>query len=580
MAQLNSAGAGGVPMDTLFAGASSASKAVKNQHINLRNGQRAQQSLQNSAQQLVITHSKDWWSIISEFVLIGGSLAALGYMFKSLISQQNDPEQNRKQIAEHVKQVLLKKMKKSGRKISSFNTNTYEDSLLDLIVLPSTINVKFNDIGGLEHIKRDLTETVLVPLIYPELTGGSRLCAPPLGVLFHGPPGTGKSMMAKAIARETNATFFNVDMSRLMSKWYGDSQKYISALFSLARKMAPSIIWIDEIDALFSQRSRSDHSADVYNKALFLSLWDGLANDIYKAGDGAKSSKRVQVKETAQVIILGASNRPQQVDEAFLRRMSRQYEFIMPDQKTRRLILGILLKTEKTHSDMDLNVIAEKTAFYSGSDLKELCKYAATLPLREYVRRRSARTGHRSHGSKSRNYNENVILDGVSSSTPDGSSPGPSSSSTTTTKGGGGGWTTYFGAGSGGNIAQEPTAVMNGNMGNMNSNNNKSQSVNVMDVFENENERFELRPIEQNDLLTALQHIKSTMKAHNEHKMKYGTGNKNSLFNGLGLFGLNGSSAYSRNNGQNGNTMSNGQNVDHHHQVDEDEDENEEDDLA
>eukprot|EP00483_Globobulimina_turgida_P001715 UN01717 len=200
-------------------------------------------------------------------------------------------------------------------------------------------------------------------------------------------------MMAKAIARETNATFFNVDMSRLMSKWYGDSQKYISALFSLARKMAPSIIWIDEIDALFSQRSRSDHSADVYNKALFLSLWDGLANDIYKPGKINKRSMGMGMgrdNETAQVIIFGASNRPQQVDEAFLRRMSRQYEFTMPDDKTRKLILKILLKTEKIHKNVAFNVIASKTQLYSGSDLKELCKYAATLPLREYVRKKSS----------------------------------------------------------------------------------------------------------------------------------------------------------------------------------------------
>ena len=211
MAQLNSAQASGIPMDSLFQSAASTAKGARNSHINLRsNRQQQQAAIQSATQQLVITHSKDWWSIISEFVLIGGSLAALGYMFKSLISQQqNDPEQNRKAIAEQCKKILLKKMKKSGRKIVTFNTNPYEDSLLDLIVLPSTINVKFDDIGGLEHIKRDLTETVLVPLIYPQLTGSSRLCAPPLGVLFHGPPGTGKSMMAKAIARETNATFFS-----------------------------------------------------------------------------------------------------------------------------------------------------------------------------------------------------------------------------------------------------------------------------------------------------------------------------------------------------------------------------------
>ena len=285
-------------------------------------------------------------------------------------------------------------------------------------------------------------------------------------------------------------------MSRLMSKWYGDSQKYISALFSLARKMAPSIIWIDEIDALFSQRSRNDPSADVYNKALFLSLWDGLANDV-----GSSSSSK---KETAQggVIILGASNRPQQVDEAFLRRLSRQYEFAMPDCKTRRLILGILLKTEKTRPDVDLDRIAQSSPLYSGSDLKELCKYAATLPLREYVRRRSA-----SPLKLQRDYAQH------DESGEDG-----------TTKG----WFLF-----GGNHGQEGPRSAARDI--------DIDRVNVMDVFEREEERFELRPIEQQDLVTALQHIKSTTKAHSEHERKYGSANRglNPLLSNLGLFGLN-----------------------------------------
>eukprot|EP00486_Rosalina_sp_Unknown_P009699 CAMPEP_0201593036 /NCGR_PEP_ID=MMETSP0190_2-20130828/190763_1 /ASSEMBLY_ACC=CAM_ASM_000263 /TAXON_ID=37353 /ORGANISM="Rosalina sp." /LENGTH=404 /DNA_ID=CAMNT_0048052073 /DNA_START=642 /DNA_END=1857 /DNA_ORIENTATION=- len=379
--------------------------------------------------------------------------------------------------------------------------------------------------------------------------------------------------MAKAIARETNATFFNVDMSRLMSKWYGDSQKYISALFSLARKMAPSIIWIDEIDALFSQRSRSDHSADVYNKALFLSLWDGLANDIYKSDKSkrnrkslhpSKSKETAQViilgasnrpqqvnkqkrkkdtnnnnkpQDTAQVIILGASNRPQQVDEAFLRRMSRQYEFIMPDEKTRKLILSILLKTEKVHKNINLSEIGQRTHCYSGSDLKELCKYAATLPLREYVRRKSSLL--RSKSAPSSN-NSNVILQEVSNQP---STPPPSSNKQT--PGGPSSGSSWFGFGS------KSSSTPQGPPQSVPLSNNNS-GVNVMDVFENQKEGFVLRPIEQNDLLTALKHIKSTMKAHNDHKLKYGNGNVNSLFNNPVLWGMN-----NNNNNQNNANASN-----------------------
>ncbi len=190
--------------------------------------------------------------------------------------------------------------------------------------------------------------------------------------------------------------------------------------------------------------------------------------------------------ETAQVIIFGASNRRQQVDEAFLRRMSRQYEFTMPDGKTRKLILSILLKTEKLEKDVALDIIASKTQLYSGSDLKELCKYAATLPLREYVRRKSAPLTPDGGNGYNRKKGWIFDVDGANGAT----------------LGGG-------------------------------------DNVNVMDVFENEKGLFILRAIEQNDLLTALKHIKSTLKAHNDHKIKYGSNGTNSLFNNLGLFGYN-----------------------------------------
>merc|ERR1712129_486787 len=189
-----------------------------------------------------------------------------------------------------------------------------------------------------------------------------------------------------------------------------------------------------------------------------------------------------------------------QVDEAFLRRMSRQYEFAMPDGKTRKLILNILLATEKVHDDVDLNVIASKTAYYSGSDMKELCKYAATLPLREYVRKSALS----SQNVREQNVNEMVILDGIGKGkvTPNG----------------------LF------SFAANGQQVRGGEK-------ESNSSVNVMNVFENQTDDFVLRPIEQSDLLTALKHIKSTMKAHSDHKKKYGMQNKNSLFANMGLFG-------------------------------------------
>jgi len=132
-------------------------------------------------------------------------------MFNKILLSQRDSidGQNDKKGAELIKTKIMERMKQNGRQINSFVTSNYEDNLLNMIVLPEQIEVKFCDIGGLNQTKRDLTETVLIPLVYPQLTGSSRLCQPPLGVLFHGPPGTGKSMMAKAIARETNATFIS-----------------------------------------------------------------------------------------------------------------------------------------------------------------------------------------------------------------------------------------------------------------------------------------------------------------------------------------------------------------------------------
>ncbi|ETO12497.1 hypothetical protein RFI_24881 [Reticulomyxa filosa] len=411
-----------------------------------------------------------------------------------------------------------------------FGTSSYEDSLLDMIILPNQIEVQFNDIGGLDAVKSDLMETVLVPLMHPDLTNTSRLCAPPLGVLFYGVPGTGKSMMAKAVARETNATFFslfvffsfpfslkplNVDMSRLMSKWYGDSQKYISALFSLAKKMAPSIIWIDEIDALFSQRSRSDHQADMYNKALFLSLWDGLASSSsdnceddfssYQPDDSdysydtnyygnTRSSKRENQK--SQVIILGATNRPEEVDEAFLRRMGRQYEFDMPDKKTRKLILYILLQYEQYDTTVDLEKLAETTDGYSGSDLKELCKYAATLPLREYVRNSNVeKQAHKTNAEEK---------DDIKKTSDDNDSKNEESTF----------WKSLY---------TITPGIFSSKQSKNTDKDNPRNKERVIDSYSQHirNNNVKLRPITMTDFEHALKQVKSTTKTHQQHENRF-----------------------------------------------------------
>uniref|UniRef100_A0A8C9V375 Outer mitochondrial transmembrane helix translocase n=1 Tax=Scleropages formosus TaxID=113540 RepID=A0A8C9V375_SCLFO len=290
---------------------------------------------------------------------------AATYFSIKWVAEALDPTQKQKLQAKKRAEKLMKQMGVEGVKLTE-----YEMNIATHLVDPQCMKVTWKDIAGLDEIITELQDTVILPFQKRHLFAGSRLFQPPKGVLLHGAPGCGKTLIAKATAKASGCRFINLQASTLTDKWYGESQKLTSAVFSLALKIQPCIIFIDEIDSFLRNRSSLDHEATAMMKAQFMSLWDGLET-------GADS----------QVMVMGATNRPQDVDPAILRRMPTTFHVSLPNQRQRHDILRLILAEENLSAAVNLREIAEKTEGCSGSELRELCRDAAMYRFRDYVRK-------------------------------------------------------------------------------------------------------------------------------------------------------------------------------------------------
>ncbi|KAI9716985.1 MAG: hypothetical protein M1828_007450, partial [Chrysothrix sp. TS-e1954] len=254
-------------------------------------------------------------------------------------------------------EARMKRLKKTA--------NRHEKSLLKGIVNPEHIRTTFKDVHAPLETIEALKNLTTLSLLRPEAFKYGVLATDKLtGLLLYGPPGTGKTLLAKAVAKESGATVLEVSGSSLMDMYVGESEKNCRAVFSLAKKLSPCVVFIDEADAIFASRSsgsnRTSHR-DMINE--FLREWDGMSD--------------------SNTFIMLATNRPFDLDDAALRRLPRRLLVDLPTEKDREAILGIHLKEEQLEPSISLSQLAAQSPLYSGSDLKNVAVAAALAAVRE-----------------------------------------------------------------------------------------------------------------------------------------------------------------------------------------------------
>ncbi|GLD56068.1 fidgetin-like protein 1 [Lates japonicus] len=243
----------------------------------------------------------------------------------------------------------------------------FEPKIIELImseIMDHGPPVAWDDIAGLEFAKTTIKEIVVWPMLRPDIFTGLR--GPPKGILLFGPPGTGKTLIGKCIACQSGAMFFSISASSLTSKWVGEGEKMVRALFTIARCHQPAVVFIDEIDSLLSQRTDGEHDSSRRIKTEFLVQLDGATTS---AED--------------RVLVVGATNRPQDLDEAARRRLVKRLYIPLPEAAARRQIVTNLMAREKNQlKEEELQSVVTATEGFSGADMTHLCREAALGPVR------------------------------------------------------------------------------------------------------------------------------------------------------------------------------------------------------
>ncbi|MHA1748436.1 MAG: AAA family ATPase [Promethearchaeota archaeon] len=244
-------------------------------------------------------------------------------------------------------------------------TKKLREIIADTIITEKP-DVTWKDIAGLSRVKQAIREAIVLPVLQPHIFKGVR--KPWSGILLFGPPGCGKTLMAKAAANECTATFYSADSASLVSKWLGESEKLIKTLFQLARKTSPSLIFIDEVDSLTSARGASSAEGGGERR---------LKTQLLQEMQGIKDKKK------QRILVLGATNRPWDLDPAFLRRFEKRIYVPLPDLESREAIFKIHTRGIEISKNVDFNELARLTIGYSGSDISLVCREAIMIPVRE-----------------------------------------------------------------------------------------------------------------------------------------------------------------------------------------------------